>query len=143
MKIDLDYFKRILQVFLDATTAHIMLADIETEGITICNNRRINEKFLFHIQLLMDNQLIGAKDGLADRLIDIGIFHSFSGYSVVSKPIRLTQLGHDFASALNHNEVISKLKDEFKDMPFKTLFEGSQKLLQHYVKRKLDILLQE
>jgi len=39
--------------------------------------------------------------------------------------------------------VFEKLKIEFKDAPFKVVFDGSQKLLQHYFKKKLNDILDE
>ena len=56
-------------------------------------------------------------------------------------PIRLTQEGHDFATALANKEVLTRVKDELKDAPFKVIFDGSQKLLEHLMKKKLDVLL--
>lgn len=62
--------------------------------------------------------------------------------SLSAVPIRLTQAGHNFANALHNKEVLSKLKSELKDAPFKTLFDGSQKLLEHYFKKKIDALVE-
>tara|TARA_R110001583_G_C5397870_1_gene385431 strand:+ start:368 stop:541 length:174 start_codon:yes stop_codon:yes gene_type:complete len=57
--------------------------------------------------------------------------------------MRLSQKGHDFAATLNNKEVFDKLKSEFKDMPFKTIFDGGQKLLNHFLKKRMDVLLAE
>ncbi|WP_249332064.1 DUF2513 domain-containing protein [Pseudoalteromonas rubra] len=70
-------------------------------------------------------------------------YGSTGGLTVNNLPIRLTQHGHDFASALNNREILEKLKTEFKDAPFKVIFDGSQKLIQHLAKKKFDDLLKE
>ncbi|MGR3042708.1 hypothetical protein ABMY36_22455 [Vibrio vulnificus] len=63
------------------------------------------------------------------------------GGVIVERDIRLTQKGHDFASALSNKEVLEKLKAELTNAPFRVLFDGSQKLLEHYLTKKLDALL--
>jgi len=43
-----------------------------------------------------------------------------------------------------HNkEVLLKIKSELKDAPFKAIFDGSQKLPTHLVKKKIDTLMSE
>ncbi|CDT98147.1 conserved hypothetical protein [Vibrio coralliirubri] len=147
MRIDLDYFRQLLDVFIEAETAHITYADMKNSGITIFDdedNDIINQKFLFHLQLLIDNKLISTYDMACDSLRDFGISMYLDGeVGMCDADIRLTQAGHDFASSLHNKEVIEKLKSELKDMPFKIIFEGGQKLLQHYAKKKLDALLAE
>ncbi|WP_201276843.1 hypothetical protein [Microbulbifer sp. ALW1] len=99
---------------------------------------------MFHIQIAIDNRLIASKSGSVYTISDIGMNESLDGMAYVSCiPIRLTQLGHDFACSLENKEVLEKLKSEFKDAPFKVVFEGGQKLLQHFAKKKLDALLEE
>ncbi|WP_259515499.1 DUF2513 domain-containing protein [Shewanella baltica] len=102
------------------------------------------EKFIFHLQILMDNQLISDRNLYLSGLDSIGITMGLSGKPIiVNKDIRLTQRGHDFASALGKQEVFEKLKTEFKDAPFKVVFDGSQKLLQHFFKKKLNGIIDE
>lgn len=147
MNIDLDYTSKILDVFLNADAAHISIPYFQTTGLDLDNTdypSRINEKFLFHIQLMAENGLISDKDLGFNGLKSIGIYIGAGGDCAISDiPIRLTQKGHDFAKSLNNKEVLTKLKNELKDAPFTTLFDGSQKLLSHYLKKKLDSLLQE
>ena len=147
MRIDIEYLGQMLGVFLDAETAHIHVSDFPDRGIAIEDLNtpgRLDEKFLFHIQLAAENGLISDRDlgfsGLGSLGIRIG---TGGGVTLVNSPIRLTQKGHDFSSALNNKEVLLKLKSELKDAPFKTIFDGSQKLLQHYLKKKLSDLLDE
>lgn len=104
----------------------------------------MNEKFIFHMQILMDNQLISDRNLHLSGLDSVGITMEISGPPlIIDKDIRLTQRGHDFASALDKNEICEKLKSEFKYAPFKVVFEGSQKLMQHYFKKKLNDIIDE
>jgi len=143
MRVDLEYLASMLDVFLAANTAYINLSDLENAGIELSGSGdSFCEMFIFHMEIAIDQQLIGCQKGAVHNLKDIGVRLGHGGGSVrTDPPIRLTQKGHDFASALNNREVLAKLKSEFKDAPFKSIFDGSQNLLQHYMKKKLDNLL--
>ncbi|EGR0395004.1 DUF2513 domain-containing protein [Vibrio vulnificus] len=145
MKIDLPYLSSILNVFLDVDTAHITISDFETNGIRIESEHlssHLDEKFLFHLQLALENSLISNQKLRSSDLGSIGIKMGANGHVVLTgTPIRLTQQGHDFATALANKEVLTRIKDELKDAPFKVIFDGSQKLLEHLMKKKLDALL--
>ena len=144
MKIDLEYMAKLLNVFQSSDKAHITYNDLAKAEIEVGINNNQSEKFIFHIQIALDNLLIGNRDGDAVNLEDIGITYGSNGHSIIcSVPIRLTQTGHDFASTISNNEVLQKLKTEFKDAPFKVVFEGGQKLLQHIMKKKLDAILND
>lgn len=142
MKIDLEFFGSLFNIFLESEKAHIDFNDLSNAGIETEVNGEISEKLVFHLQLALDNQLIGKRSGTAYNLNDIGIMQMLNGStSICITPLRLTQDGHDFALSLNNNEVMGKLKSEFKDAPFKVVFEGGQKLLQHFMKKKLDSIM--
>lgn len=143
MQIDLDYMARMLDVFLEAETAHISVPEMERSGIQVAGDRGLDEKFLFHFQLAAENGLISNQDLEMKGLKSLGItVGSGGGVYLASTPIRLTQSGHDFAKALQNKEVLSRLRSELKDAPFRVLFEGSQKLLDHFLKKRLDQLLE-
>ncbi len=145
MKIDLPYLSSVLNIFLDAETSHITISDFETNGIRIESEHfpsHLDEKFLFHLQLALENSLISNQKLRSSDLGSIGIQIGANGHVVLTGiPIRLTQQGHDFAAALANKEVLTRIKDELKDAPFKVIFDGSQKLLEHIMKKKLDALL--
>ena len=142
MRVDLEFFGSLLSVFVESENAHIDFNDISNAGVETEVNGEISEKLVFHLQLALDNQLIGKRSGAAYTLKDIGIIQSLSGStSICAIPLRLTQDGHDFALSLNNKEVMDKLKTEFKDAPFKVVFEGGQKLLQHFMKKKLESIM--
>ncbi|MEM5528072.1 DUF2513 domain-containing protein [Gammaproteobacteria bacterium AS21] len=144
MRIEIDYLAKILEIFLEADLAHIAITDFPNLGVDIFNDDGLDEKFLFHLQIAIENGLISNRDMYVNGLKSIGItLGAGSGVSLTPIPIRLTQKGHDFANALHNKEVLKKLKSELKDAPFKTIFDGSQKLLEHFLKKKLDALLSE
>jgi hypothetical protein len=144
VRIDLEYLIKILDVFLESDRAHIDLQDVAQHGISLEGEPGFfNEKLTFHIQIAIDSQLIGTRSGLASNIKEVGMHQSLDGKgTIVAIPIRLTQKGHDFACSLNNKEVMSKLKSEFKDAPFQVIFDGGQKLLQHFMKKKLDEILE-
>lgn len=143
MRIDLDYMAQLLNVFLEAESAHITVSEMGNSGIKIATGKGLDEKFLFHFQLAAENGLISDRELRMDGLKSLGITMGVGGVvSLAAVPIRLTQSGHDFANALKNKEVLMTLKSELKDAPFKVLFEGSQKLLGHFLTKKLDQLLE-
>jgi len=145
MKVNLEYLSRILNVFLESDQAHITINDIGNSGISLYkpDNKGLEEEFLFHIQNIVENGLISNRELQCHGLVSVGITLS-GGDSVTIFParIRLTQKGHDFAKALNNKEVLEKLKGEFKNAPFKVVFDGGQKLLEHFFKKKIDSILE-
>ncbi len=143
MRIELQYLSKLLNVFLDAKQAHVTLPAFENAGISIYSkDHNLDESFIFHAQLLVENGLVSDKDLRCESLKTLGISFNKSGATVFEKEIRLTQKGHDFATALSNKEVLSKLKSELSDAPFRVLFDGSQKLLEHFLTKKLDALIE-
>ncbi|WP_444926409.1 DUF2513 domain-containing protein [Microbulbifer sp. TRSA002] len=144
MRVNLDYMAELLVVFLEADSAHVDLNNFKKSDVAIESGSGFSENFIFHIQIALDNQLIGTRKGVANTLKDIGISFSTNGTAISwIVPLRLTQTGHDFAATLANKEVLERLKTEFKDAPFKSLFDGGQKLLQHILKKKLDTIIGE
>lgn len=145
MKVDLDYLSKILNVFLESDKAHIDILTINKSGISIIESesRKLDEKFIFHMQNALENGLISDKDLRINGLATIGISLGINSHGTFSNvPIRLTQKSHDFASAIHNKEILLKLKSELKDAPFRVIFDGSQKLIQHYLKKKLGSLIE-
>lgn len=143
MKIDYSYMARLLNVFLAAKTAHITVLEIDSSGVKVMGSNGLDENFLFHFQIAVENNLISDKNFKADSLKSLGI-HTLSGGSatIAETPIRLTQAGHDFACALQNKEILVKLRSKFKDAPFKIIFDLSQNLLQDYFKKKIEQLIE-
>lgn len=140
---NIDYTAKLLDVFLNSNNAHISIQDIQNSGITIFGHSGLDKEFLFHLQLALENGLISNRDLQVGGLKSVGIhIAGGGGVTLTSIPIRLTQRGHDFAKSLQNKEILLKLKTELKDAPFKTIFDGSQKLLEHYFTKKLDALIE-
>ncbi|AMC35308.1 DUF2513 domain-containing protein [Janthinobacterium sp. B9-8] len=143
MSPNIEYISKLLDVFINSPKAHISIQDIQNAGITISNQSGLDDEFLFHLQLALENELISNRDLQFSGLKSIGIRIGGGGsVTLTSIPIRLTQRGHDFAKSLQNKEILLKLKTELKDAPFKTIFDGSQKLLEHYLKKRLDALIE-
>lgn len=143
MQIDLEYISVILNVFIESDKAHLSILDLNNAGVD-SGDGLINDKFVFHMQILMEDNLISDQDGSVNGLQTIGVGLNGNGtYRKLITNIRLTQNGHDFTKALGNKEVLMKIKSELKDAPFKAIFDGSQKLLCHFAKKKVDKLLDE
>ena len=145
MKVDLDYMGEILAVFIESDEAHTTFNDFAAKDLKLQNdNGETNQKLLFHIQIAIDNYFLGTStSNTIHNLKDIGISATDTELALSIRKMRLTQRGHDFAKTLQNKEVLIKLKSEFKDAPFNVIFDGGQKSLQHYFKKKLDALLDE
>ncbi len=136
MKIDLEYMFKILNVFLKSDNAHININDIQKSGINIysIDRKKIDEKFLFHIQNIVENKLISNQKLECNELKAIGItLFANNSVSIMIVPIRLTQKGYDFVNALSNKNVLKKLKSDFKNMTFKMLLDKSQEILENYI----------
>lgn len=143
MRIDLEFYKSLFSVFIESESAHVTYLDLIESGVEIKVGNDLSEKFIFHMQLCVDNQLITNEKQECYNLESLGIGSSKNSQYIFDTPMRLSQKGHDFAATLNNKEVFDKLKSEFRDMPFKTVFDGGQKLLNHFLKKKLDLLLED
>ncbi|EOX4459384.1 hypothetical protein ACJ5M8_004504 [Vibrio antiquarius] len=75
MRIDLEYIATILNVFIASEAAHITIYDIENSGVAIYgeNHKGLNEKFVFHAQLLVENGLVSDSALRSDSLNTFGI----------------------------------------------------------------------
>ncbi|SMG62043.1 DUF2513 domain-containing protein [Cedecea sp. NFIX57] len=114
MKIDFDELKRMLDKFLEAEGPFITLSQMgfpEESG-------EEEDKFLFHLLLLVDNRLISnAKLETGDPAA-IGLVYTMSRrIGIRNVPIRLTQSGHDFAKALHQPPVLERIKKELAEAP--------------------------
>jgi len=148
MKMDFDYMSTLMRVFIESESAHTSWQDVEDAGLDLGgsdNESQSFQKFHFHLHQMLDNELISNAYRRMDNLEDVGLHLYLSGEYKIDYdfPLRLTQKGYDFAAALNNREVLSKLKSELRDAPFKTVFEGGQQLLTHYFTKKIDELTKE
>jgi len=129
VKIDQEYLKIMLNTFIASPKAFIWVADITEQGI------KMDDKFLFHIQILEDQNFIEC----LDKKSDIGYEITLAGKFVWnSRPLRLTAAGHEFVEAINRDEIWTIIKDEFKDASLSTLKSAASSLLKAYAKKQIN-----
>lgn len=118
-----------LNTFIASPKAFIWVADITEQGI------KMDDKFLFHIQILEDQNFIEC----LDKKSDIGYEITLAGKFVWnSRPLRLTAAGHEFVEAINRDEIWTIIKDEFKDASLSTLKSAASSLLKAYAKKQIN-----
>ena len=128
MKIDQPYLRELLNSFIDSTRSFIWVSDCIDRGI------EIDDKFLFHMQILEDQGFIECLDKRSDLGYEITLGGEFSWHS---RPLRLTAAGHEFVDAINRPEVWEVLKSEFKDASLATLRSVAVSLLAGFAKKQI------
>lgn len=133
MKVDQEYLKLILNTFIASPRSFIWVADLMEKGI------EMDDKFLFHIQILEDQDLIEA----LDKKSDLGYEITLGGeYRWQSRPLRLTASGHEFVEAMNKSEIWEIIKEEFKDSSLSTIKSAATTLLKAFAKKQIDKYLE-
>ena len=128
MKIDQEYLKLMLNTFVESPHSFIWVADFIDRGI------EMDDKFLFHIQILEDQKFIEP----LDKKSDLGYEILLGGeYRWQSRPLRLTASGHEFIEAINKSEIWKIIKEEFKDSSLSTLKSAATSLLKAFAKKQL------
>ncbi len=129
INVDQEYLKIILNTFIESSRSFIWILDLEGKGI------EIDDKFLFHIQILEDQHFIEC----LDKISDIGYEITLGGdFEWKSRPLRLTADGHEFVEAINRSEIWMIMKEEFKDSSLSTLKTAANNLLKAFVKRQMN-----
>ncbi len=140
MKIDLDYLKKVLNIFIDSPHAFLTYRELSEEGINMYkddNNTQFDDEFIFHLSLLLENQLISNHQLDHSTFKSIGLEYDPRTCCHWAIPIRLTQSGHDFAAMLQQNEVFENLKTNFKDFPFQVIYDAGKTLSTAFMKKKV------
>lgn len=133
LKIDQDYLKLMLNTFVEAPRSFIWVNALLDKGMAM------DDKFLFHIQILEDQKLIEC----LDKMSDLGYEITLGGeYKWHSRPLRLTAAGHEFAEAMNQSEIWEILKHEFKDASLSTLKSAASTLLKAFAKKQINKYLE-
>ena len=94
----------------------------------------VDDKFLFHMQILEDQRFIECLDKKSDLGYEI---HLGGQFEWQSRPLRLTAAGHEFTEAVNRPEIWEILKSEFKDASLSTLKSAASSLLVAFAKKQL------
>lgn len=122
-----------LNTFIDSPHSFIWVSDLMDRGI------EMDDKFLFHIQILEDQGFVEP----LDKKSDLGYEILLGGeYRWNSRPLRLTASGHEFAEAVNKSEIWEIIKEEFKDSSLSTLKSAAATLLKAFAKKQIDKYLQ-
>lgn len=129
MKIDQEYLKLMLNTFVASPHSFIWVSDLVDQGI------EMDDKFLFHIQILEDQGFVESLDKKSDLGYEILLGGEFKWQS---RPLRLTASGHEFVEALNKSEVWEIIKEEFKDSSISTLRSAATTLFKAFAKKQVE-----
>jgi hypothetical protein len=133
MKIDQDYLKKLLEACQASEKPTFDIEDLKAAGLDYND-----AQFEFHMAILTDQGFIERDDGDPG----FGLEKSPDGYlSWAVLPLRLTASGHQFIEALSNEEVWATIKHGFRDVSIATLKDVALKLLDGYVRKKIDNVL--
>ena len=133
MKIDQDYLKGLLQACQASEKPTFDITNLKSKGFDYSD-----PKFEFHMKILNDQHLIEDDDGKRGFGLIKGA-DGFASWSVL--PLRLTAEGHEFIEALSNKEVWHIIKHSFADASITTLKDVALKLLDGFIKKKVEGLL--
>lgn len=134
MRINQDYLKSLLIAFEEAQTPTVDWNQLESAGLISDEH-----EFVFHMRILNDQGFVQRADGEPGFGLVDGIGQDEYVWSLV--PLRLTAAGHEFIEALRNEEVWEQIKTNFKDASVGTLWGVSKDLLEGYLKRKVESVL--
>lgn len=133
---DQDYLKKLLETCEAAPAPIFDISELQAAGF----DYESDPQFVFHMNILNDLGLIERDD----REPGFGLERGVDGYmSWGALPLRLTAQGHQFIGALRNKEVWAAIKRDFKDVSVNTLLDVSKKLLEGYIRRKIEGLLKD
>jgi len=133
MKIDQEYLRVILNTFIESSRSFIWVEDLLKNGI------EMDDKFLFHMQILEDQHFIECLDKRSELGYEITLGGNFEWKS---RPLRLTAAGHEFSEAINRPEIWEILQEEFKDASLSTLKSAATSLLVAFAKKQINKYLE-
>ena len=133
MQIDQDYLKTILNTFIESPNSFIWIGDTEQRGLAI------DDKFLFHMQILEDQHFIECLDKMSELGYEIKLGGQFEWKS---RPLRLTSAGHEFVDAINRAEIWNVLQSEFQNASLSTLKSAASSLLLAFAKKQVSKYLE-
>jgi hypothetical protein len=133
MKIDQDYLKKLLEICEAAPAPIFNIEELKAAGVDFDT-----DQFVFHMNILNDLGVVERDDGEPG----FGLVRGVDGHMAWAVlPLRLTARGHQFIEALRNKEVWATLKRDFKDASVNTLLDVSKRLLEGYIRKKIETLL--
>jgi hypothetical protein len=128
VKIDQAYLKQLLNGFLVSERSFVWPGDLLRDGV------ELDDKFLFHMQILEDQRFVECLDRRPDLGYEITLGGEFTWHS---RPLRLTAAGHEFVEALNRSEIWEVIKAEFQDASVATLTTAAKGLLEAFARKQI------
>ena len=129
MRIDQNYLKKLLNVFLESSKYYTELSEFKKSGFDI-----LDDAFLFHFKILEDQMFV--ESCVENRRLG----YQVSGDGQArweSNIIRLTAAGHDFAESINKAEIFEILSNEFKDASVSTLSNVAKELMRGFAQKQI------
>ncbi len=129
MRIDQNYLKKLLNVFLESNKYYTELSEFNKSGFDI-----LDDAFLFHFKILEDQMFV--ESCVENRRLG----YQVSGDGQArweSNMIRLTAAGHDFAESINKAEIFEILSNEFKDASVSTLSNVAKELMRGFAQKQI------
>jgi len=129
MRIDQEYLKRMLNVFLESKKHYTDLAEFSKAGFNV-----LDDAFLFHFKILEDQGFV--ESCVQNRRLG----YQVSGDGQArwdANVIRLTAAGHDFAESLNKVEIFDILSKEFKNASVSTLSSVAKELMLGFAQKQI------
>ena len=123
----ISHLKKLLNVFLDSEKHFADLSSFKENDI------EIDDEFLFHMQILEDQNFIKAYNEENFLGYNVALGGNFEWFSQI---LRLTASGHEFADALNKKEIFEVLSKEFKNSSVATLVTVSKELMLAFAKEQ-------
>ncbi|MFW9707098.1 hypothetical protein V3H24_01340 [Vibrio parahaemolyticus] len=102
------------------------------------------EKFIYHLHLIIENQLVSTNMSSIGTLEDFGIISAYQDpmhIKVSNNYIRLTSKGLDFLSALEKPDIFSLVVSRLKDEGVSAVIEVCKPLLVECIKKKVNSYL--
>jgi len=130
MRIDYEYISKILDVFLESNSPTVNWGSFSS----LHEGEENEDKFVFHIKILQDKNLIASRTVTED----LGIKNINGEYLISIVPWRLTSDGHDFASAITKPSVLSTIKDKFKKEGFSIIIDIAKIMAVKQAEKLLD-----
>jgi len=123
MKIDYDYLKKMLGIFLNSEKWCVTINDFDS--IVNLDDEKSKNVFLHHLSILTDRLMISLKGKPPEKGLQcLGIDFDLNGNTYTACfDWRLTADGHDFAVALNKPEVLEFIKTQLKEEGFSAVVD--------------------
>ncbi|MBF9819349.1 hypothetical protein I4P58_20290 [Enterobacter roggenkampii] len=133
MKLDIDYLKSFLALFLESEKPFVSTSELAAAGYDISD-----EVGFFHYTQLIEKGFVSTLDLKTGNPEQLGLLYSSNSITTWPTNVRLTSSGYDFALSLSKPDVFERLKD-LSNEPLGVLKDVGVELLKSYAKKKLGL----